>query len=307
MLSYRKENLIGRRISRFRLKPCFSRFIVFYLLLPLWISPSLAYSADSYQRVDLKHRNAAVLQQTLAPLLGEAVAISAEGSALLIRAPQAEIKSILSLVRSMDRPQRSLKVFIYRGIDPSALEASSGAPFTDQRWSTQVSRNRVDRLTMLEGSTLVITQDRWLGLPIVHRQTAAAGENVLALLFKDLSFPNTAFQSREEYTQWLSTEESLYLTPVVIDGKPQPRVSLQLAYSLPATGASSSSETISVPLKASLVTVIEPDQWQLISSHSLQSHPEPISTQSTRKLRVSTQKNNELEQRVWVNISLENP
>lgn len=122
-------------------------------------------AANSFTRVVLKHRDAADIQEAIAPLLASGSAIAADNRSVIIRAPSAEIKSLVSTIKKMDKPRKPLLVSVFRG------------PFPDKKgvksFSTHAGVNHTQTVSIEEGQTLVVTEKRIVSL-VAEKSTYAS-------------------------------------------------------------------------------------------------------------------------------------
>ena len=89
-------------------------------VLLLGFSSYSEYSeAQAFRKVVLKHRDAEEVRQIIAPLLQEGSSISVDNNSVLVNTPSNMVKSIVSAIRSIDKPQKTLLVSVFRGKYPN--------------------------------------------------------------------------------------------------------------------------------------------------------------------------------------------
>lgn len=278
---------------------------------------SIAYShADAYRQIELRHRPAASLQQSLAPLMSDKVAIVVEANSLILRGPVDQLNQLSAIIKKLDKPQQQIAVSIFRGIDPSK-QGMQEDRFEDKKWSTNNGKqNRLDQVVINEGETLIITEKEWFLVPlessfVVDRSRGGGNdESYSDISNAQVNQPekNSHLLGISKRNQLMSIEKNVELSAVIIKAKSGENVlSLSTSYALPTQQRkngqlSPTAESHKTLTQSRLVSF---DKWQLLSSQS--QHSEPVDYSSNRKSSsqvFSTNKNGEYEYKVWARFSL---
>ncbi len=130
-------------------KPLLAHLIIGSLLLGL--SGYSDYSdAQAFRKVVLKHRDAEEVRQIIAPLLPKGSAISVDNNSVLVNTPSNMIKSVVSAIRSIDKPQKILLVSVFRGKYPNKKGVITH--------TTDTQINQLQTIATEEGQTIVVTE-----------------------------------------------------------------------------------------------------------------------------------------------------
>lgn len=293
--------------------------LISFLCTGVLIFSTAATATNSYRQIELRYRSAAEIQQTLAPLIDDSLTIVADGNSLILKGPAAELNQLQATIRKMDKPRQQLQVAIYRGVDPSVLEGNADHTdkrYRDQAWSTNAgSNNRVDTVNILEGSKLTINESGLIRVPSETDTTAGksiGSADSRSALASEQAKEKFVFRSDYQRSDSFTIEKGLTLVATLVkDSKGQTKVALKTTYALPSLLTNQKQQLRSsrqitgeiINVESSTVTLAEPGQWQLISSHQQQSHRPAINTNA--KLQVSsTAKQGESDRKVWVKVSL---
>jgi len=285
------------------------KFVMIFVLV-LCYSFQLVSAANSYRQIELKYRNAVSVQQSLLPFTDENTAIIAQGNSLILKGPTAEIKQLSVIVKKLDKPLKQLQVSIYRGIDPSTeLPGEAQNSHQDQRWSTRTGKdNRVDIVSIEEGSTLLINEDQFIKVAL---ETATElGQSEPDKQSSSQQANSLEFASSYQRNETLLLEKGVRLTAnLVADKDGQPQVSLTAVYSLPEStqGRANNTNTVSIASnrQTSVVTRVKLGQWQLLSLNQQQSQQPGITNKSsTRKQVFSTPQKDDSDYKVWVKFKV---
>ncbi len=284
--------------------------LLMIVVLVLCYSFQLVSAANSYRQIELKHRNAASVQQSLLPFADENTAIIAQGNSLILKGPTAEIKQLAAIVKKLDKPRKQLQVSIYRGIDPSTeLPGEAQNSHQDQRWSTRTGKdNRIDIVSIEEGSTLIINEDQLIKVPL---ETATeVGRSDRDIQSGSQQANSLEFVSNYQRNETLLLEKGVRLTANLVAGRGgQTQVSLTAVYSLPEStkGRTNNANTVSIASnrQTSVVTRVKLGQWQLLSLNQQQSQQPGITNKtSTRKQVFSTPQKDDSDYKMWVKFIL---
>jgi len=124
------------------------------LIFSLWLLLSAAATADSIRKIDLQHRDASATQSLLLPLFEGDISMVVDGNSLLVRGNSADLQALADMVTRLDQPKPSLRVSLYRGVDPFGGDIDQTQRRTS---STHLHRDNVqDQWIMEEGTTLTI-------------------------------------------------------------------------------------------------------------------------------------------------------
>jgi hypothetical protein len=296
-------------------------FLSLTLLSPLILAVSVLLSSvytfadtsSSYRQVELRHRDAFSMQQTLASFADNDVVIIAEGNSLILKGPVAGLNQLVSIIKKLDKPRQQFQVSIYRGVDPSILNVNDKVQ--DKRWSTNAGKqNRIDIANIEEGSLLIISDSELISVPVEEYQESGKTSEPVSRYSQQQAHQqeSVAFESKYQRAETILVGKGVKLVATLVkDGNGAPRVSLKTTYALPSEETSNDSGNISIfshrvlNRETTLTTRIELGQWQLLSSHQQQSHRPAInSTMKSRTHVSSTQKKGEFGYKVWVKFGL---
>lgn len=272
--------MFGRlfQAPRFILEPCF------YLACFLFANANVV--ADNYRQLTLQYRNAIQLQSHLSQLVGESVSVVAEsGNRLLLRGSAADLKSLVAMIRQLDKPRQQLRVWIYRGKNPSLNKQ----PYKNLSWSTDAGKkNRFDSAVIEEDTTLLVTESQLLPLP-VERYI----QNRRIAQYEERGWHSDkvgkALYDRKRYAEQTSILE---LTPSLLSGE---KVSVLSRSSIPEPY---NKENVSF-MDVSLIRTLSLGEWVDLSNHQQYSYRPSLSDK--RKV-VSTSKKGEFNRSVWVKV-----
>lgn len=140
------------------------------LLLSVWlVVVSGLLSADDgrfhTQVIQLQHQNAEAMLQVLQPHLPQNAALSQQGARLIISAEATDMDRLVQLVKALDQPLQSWKVYFARGDDDLAARQSN-----ERRYTTR--QLEVTQVQLREGEPAALDRGFWV--PITSR--SAAGE-----------------------------------------------------------------------------------------------------------------------------------
>jgi hypothetical protein len=232
-----------------------------YLALSVLV---LAYAitafADDYRLVVLQHRDALALQKQLDVLTGEDVTVGVDGNKLLLRGPSAELERLQALIKQMDKPQQQLAVLVYRGVDPGIATA----PYSDQRWSTNSGRsNRYDSATIRDGSTLRITDNELVVVPVeefVQESVDMPSISTSKNKSRDAEYRNRTLFQRNDYSVF---EYGIELTASLLGD----RVSISGVFSEPVAEAGTTGPLMRRTVETRITRTVDMDEWVSLSSH----------------------------------------
>jgi len=295
------------------------KLLILLMLMTCFLLGSVDLFADTsstYRQIELRHRSAFSLQQTLAPLTDGDVVILAEGNSLILKGPAAGLNNLVSIIKKLDKPRQQLQVSIYRGIDPSILNINDKVK--DQRWSTNTGKqNRVDIVNIEEGSLLIINDSELISVPVEEAQQIGKTIAPLSQYSQQHSHQQTqlqtqqqesiAFESSYKREDILTVEKGVKLVATLVkDSKGKSRIALKTTYALPSedSGDTSNASNRILNRETTLTTRIDIGQWQLLSSNQTLSHRPAINTSTSRTKVSSTQKKGESEYKVWVKFGL---
>lgn len=142
---------------------------VVWLLAVLFIGVSALSYADTVVRLPLKYRSAVDVQAVISPLVSKDGAITADGRAVLLRAPDKEAKRLISIIRAIDKPKALLRVSIFRGKHPD----KNGSKIA----STDTGINHLQTISIEDGQTLVVGEKQVLKIPMATVQYATQFAN----------------------------------------------------------------------------------------------------------------------------------
>ena len=110
--------------------------------------------AESLRRIDLQHRDAQSLAETLDALFEEDITIVVDANSLLVRGENADVQALVAMVQKMDKPQQAIRVSLYRGVDPYGGNSNED----NRRIKTTFahSDNQLDQWIMDSGSTMLV-------------------------------------------------------------------------------------------------------------------------------------------------------
>ena len=276
--------------------------------LLLGLSSYSGYSdAQSFRKVVLKHRDAEEVRQIIAPLLPEGSAISVDNNSVLVNTPSNMIKSVVSAIRSIDKPQKTLLVSVFRGKYPNKKGVKTH--------TTDTQINQLQTVATEEGQTVVITERNVVKLTV--RDTLYANnENAPTVAVSATSNPATQIVMNEDdlaiLTDEIAEEEAVDLGTLLLNGSDEKAIGV--------VGRSQESEVIEVPTGIHLrVTLAGKDKKgkhrarvavkavsPAVSSASLSGSASHTSDTSTHKLSTSVETLTTITLNEWALISEKN-
>lgn len=127
--------------------------------------------ADSIRKIDLQYRDALATKNLLSALFEGDISMVVDGNSLLVRGATADLQALATMVKRLDKPQQSLRVSLYRGVDPYRGDTDQTARRTATTHSHQ--DNIFDQWIMEDGTMLLIRDN----VRIVDRQAHFFVEN----------------------------------------------------------------------------------------------------------------------------------
>lgn len=124
--------------------------------------------ADTVVRLPLEHRSAVDVQAVISPLLSKDGAITADGRAVLLRAPDTEAKRLIKIIRAMDKPRALLSVSVFRGKHPD----KKGVKVSSTASTNNSGANRLHTIRVEDGQTLVVGETQVVKIPVATTQYA---------------------------------------------------------------------------------------------------------------------------------------
>jgi hypothetical protein len=187
-----------------------SPFLVGMVVFTLVIFAGNNY-ANALKSISLQHRDAVEVKAALLPLLPEGSGISVDNNRLLVSAPAALMKDIVSIIKRMDKPLKRLKVSVYRGKYPT----KKGVKFA----TTDTDINQQQTITTLEGQTVVMTEKGLRKITVADGHYANNSEVVIDpnAPIVDVTVPATTDATIEEQpaTQIIANDGALEVAPAV--------------------------------------------------------------------------------------------
>lgn len=111
-------------------------------------------SADSIRKIDLQYRDALATKDLLVTLFKGDISMVVDANSLLVRGANADLQALATMVKRLDKPQQSLRVSLYRGVDPYRGDVDLNAR---RITTTHPHRDNVlDRWIMEDGTMLMI-------------------------------------------------------------------------------------------------------------------------------------------------------
>ena len=127
-----------------------NKLLIFGLLLGFYS----AIAADAIKKVDLEYRDAETTRSLLQALFKDDIAIVVDGNSLLIRGQNSDIQALTTMIKRLDKPQKSLQVTLYRGVDPYQGDIDKHSRRTATTYPHQ--DNLLDQWLMEDGTTVVL-------------------------------------------------------------------------------------------------------------------------------------------------------
>lgn len=124
-----------------------------WLISSLLLFFSSIIAADTVKKIDLEYRDAVATQRLLETLFQGDVTIVIDGNSLLIRGENADIQALTAMIKRLDKPQKSLRVSLYRGVDPYRGDIDKHARRTATTYPHQ--DNVLDQWIMEDGTKVV--------------------------------------------------------------------------------------------------------------------------------------------------------
>ncbi|MFT5116765.1 MAG: hypothetical protein ACI9NY_000288 [Kiritimatiellia bacterium] len=312
-----------------------SPFLAYIIAFTLVIFAGNNY-ANSLKSITLQHRDAVEVKAILLPLLPEGSGISVDNNRVLVSAPAALMKNIVSIIKGMDKPLKRLRVSVYRGKYPT----KEGVKFA----TTDTDINHQQTITTLEGQTVVMTEKGLRKITVAEGQYANNSEVVID--------PDAPIEE-PSVTQIIANNDALEIVPEVVEegdedsslaalalanntqasagevanssrselievptgihlrvtllGEKQARLSVKVVTaasnksSVNKSGDNRSSEAIALSSTIETMTNIAMNQWSKLSERNTFSHRPKLG--SNRKVH-STKTADDDEQSIWVKIEL---
>ena len=206
-------------------------------VLLLGFSSYSEYSeAQAFRKVVLKHRDAEEVRQIIAPLLQEGSSISVDNNSVLVNTPSNMIKSVVSAIRSVDKPQKTLLVSVFRGKYPNKKGVKTH--------TTDTQINQLQTVATEEGQTIVVTERNVVKLTV--RETLYVNNENAAITTATVpATNNTATQIVTNdgdlaiLTDDIAEEEGVDLGTLLLNGSDEKAIGI--------AGRSQESELIEVP------------------------------------------------------------
>lgn len=205
----------------------------------LGLSSYSSYSdAQAFRKVVLKHRDAEEVRQIIAPLLPEGSAISVDNNSVLVNTPSNMIKSVVSAIRSIDKPQKTLLVSVFRGKYPNKKGVITH--------TTDTQINQLQTVATEAGQTVVITERNVVKLTVRdtfyanNKNTPIATTTVALPAASSLATPIVASDGDLTIlTDKIIEEEAVDLGTLLLNGSDEKAMGV--------AGRSQESELIEVP------------------------------------------------------------
>jgi hypothetical protein len=230
--------LIGKHPSLHvitRVKALFMPFLICSLLFGL-SSYSEYGDAQAFRKVVLKHRDAEEVRQIIAPLLPKGSSISVDNNSVLVNTPSNMIKSIVSAIRSVDKPQKILLVSVFRGKYPYKKGVITH--------TTDTQINQLQTVSTEEGRTIVVSERNVVKLKV--RDTSYVNNESAPVVAVPAPVPeNSATQIVADdgdltiLTEEIVEEEGIELGTLLLNGSDEKTIGI--------AGRSQESELIDVP------------------------------------------------------------
>jgi len=203
-------------------------------VLLLGLSGYSEYSdAQAFRKVVLKHRDAEEVRQIIAPLLPEGSTISVDNNSVLVNTPSNVIKSIVSAIRSVDKPQKKLLVSVFRGKYPNKKGVITH--------TTDTQINQLQTVATEEGQTVVVTERNVVKI-VVRDSLYVNNENAPAVALPAQDHSATQVAVDDAGLTILTDEiekEGVDLGTLLLNGNDEKAIGI--------TGRSQESEVIEVP------------------------------------------------------------
>jgi hypothetical protein len=306
------------------------RSVLVWLVIVLYmVFFSVEIYANTLKRIPLKYRDAAEVRQVIAPLLPNGSGIEVDHNSLIISAPDGVMKSTLELIASMDKPQKTLLISVFRGKYPNKPSVKLS--------TTETKINHLQTIRAEEGQTIVVSEKGLLKItvseasyannsevlidpaaPIVDRTltqvVANDGELVLAnpavedtptLGVLSLDRDGSAAKgemANSQRSELLDVPTGIHLRAILI-GKNQVRVNTKVVSAAHQKVASDDSLPRSIALSNSVETMatFAINTWTPISEKTTFTHLPELG--SNRKV-YSTSTADDDSQSVWVKVEL---
>lgn len=128
-----------------------------HLILPFLLFFSSISIADVIQKIDLEYRDAATIHGLLETLFEGDIAIAVDGNSLLFRGEDADVKALLTMIKRLDKPQQSIRIGLYRGVDPYRGRVNENSHQTATTYPHQ--KNILEQWIMEDGAKMVVREN----------------------------------------------------------------------------------------------------------------------------------------------------
>jgi hypothetical protein len=283
--------------------------------------------ADDFLRIELKNRSAASLKSVLSKLVEDDVKIIADGNSLILSGEISTLTQLKEIVIDIDIASVSLSVSIYRGVDPNILKEPKGVKI----WGTNRASSRLDTVIIENGQRLVMNETKLLAVPIASfssrfnevfdaNDSLDADNNLNDAVDLDLS--ERQLSSVFNRSEIIAIDNSLIVEPSLlsaqkVQGKARPDDQLSsptddvskekvfIRYSVPSildnTNANiQQRQVLSTQTHIMSQRVIHTDEWLQLSGHKVVSYRPSL---STSKKVVSTQKQTDSDNNIWIKVT----
>ena len=258
--------------------------------------------ADSIRKIDLQHRDASATQSLLLPLFEGDISMVVDGNSLLVRGASADLQALADMVKRLDQPQQSLRVSLYRGVDPYRGDVDSNKR---QISTTRLHHGNVlDQWIMEDGTELVITDK--LKKADSHEQllVVSGDDNLKALLetkreTKVETKAETKAEKKGETKAQHSEQSENKVRLTLSNDKQSVRVEVKTVLASRATADNDNQDIISTELASRRIITI--NQWERLFFR--QNQAEPLDPKNNAM--ATTLNNFNDEQALWIRVSLE--
>jgi len=254
--------------------------------------------ADSIRKIDLQHRDASAIQSLLLPLFEGDIPMVVDGNSLLVRGASADLQALADMVKRLDQPQQSLRVSLYRGVDPYRGDVD---PNKRQISTTGLHYgNALDQWIMEDGTELVIIDK--LRNADSHEQllVVSGDDNLKALLeTKRETKVETKAEKKGEIKAQHNEQSENKVRLTLSNDKQSVRVEVKTVLASRATADNANQDIISTELASRRIITI--NQWERLFFR--QNQAEPLDPKNNAMATTLNTFNDE--QALWIRVSLE--
>ena len=303
------------------------KYLQFWFVLMATTVTSANIMADDFLRIELKNRSAASLKSVLSKLVEDDVKIIADGNNLILSGEMSTLTQLKKITIDLDIASVSLSVSIYRGVDPNILKEPKGVKI----WGTNRTSNRLDTVIIENGQRLVINETKLLAVPLASfnlrfnevfdaNDSSDADNNLNDSVDLDLS--ERQLGSVFNRSEIIAIDNSLFVEPSLlsaqkVQGKARPDDQLSsptddalkekvfIRYSVPSSLDNTNAniqqrQVLSTQTHIMSQRVIHTDEWLQLSGRKVVSYRPSL---STSKKVVSTQKQTDSDNNIWIKVN----